>query len=131
PRILKRVKSLENDFEIVLIYWDRGQPIREPFEIDKKNKVVKIYIKAPLGKPIARIIPLIIYFLRVIRILKREKPDIIHAGNLDMLFIASIYKCLFNKNTKIIYEVADLPKYAFIREIKSFRSLVARLLQHV
>ena len=27
-RILKRVKSLENDFEIVLIYWDRGQPIR-------------------------------------------------------------------------------------------------------
>ena len=34
PRILK-IKALENDFKITLIYWDRGQLIKESFEINQ------------------------------------------------------------------------------------------------
>lgn len=131
PRILKRIKTLENEFKISLIYWDRGHIEKEPFEIKARHKVFKIGVKAPQGKPLKRIIPLIKYMSRAIKALKREKPNIIHAGNLDMLFIALLYKKIFNRNTEIIYEVGDLPKYAFVKEIKSLKTIGGRIIQNI
>lgn len=131
PRILRRAKSLQNHFEIVLIYWDRGQAIKESFEINPEIKVLRLYKKAPQGKPIARILPLSQFMVCATKALRNEEPNIIHAGNLDMLFIASIYKSLFDKKVKIVYEVADLPKYAFVKEVDSLKTLAARLLQRV
>lgn len=131
PRILKRVKALENDFKISLIYWDRGQLEKESFEINPTHNVYKIYINAPQGKPIKRIIPLIKYFFKAIKLLRCEKPDVIHAGNLDMLFIAVVYKKIFNKCVRIVYEVADLPKYTFVSKISSFKSIIAKLIQYI
>ena len=116
PRILKRIKALENDFKITLIYWDRGQLIKESFEINQIHTVFKIYIRSPLGEPIRRIIPLIKYMIKAIKVLRCDKPDIIHAGNLDMLFISALYKMVFDKKIHIVYEVGDLPKYAFVKK---------------
>ncbi len=124
PRILKRIKTLENDFSISLIYWDRGQREKESFEVNRKNKVIKISIDAPQGKPVKRILPLIKYIRQSIKQLKKEKPDIIHAANLDMLLIARIYKSFHSREIKIVYEVADLPKYSFVKSIDSFRSFI-------
>lgn len=129
PRILKRIKTLENNFLISLIYWDRMQPNKESFEINPKHNVFRINIKAPLGKPIKRIIPFIKYLFRSIKILKKEKPYIIHSANLDMLIIAYIYKTFFDRNVKIIYEVADLPNYVFVKRTVSFKTFFARLIQ--
>lgn len=131
PRILRRAKSLQNHFEIVLIYWDRGQAIKESFEIGPKIKVLRLFKKAPIGKPIARILPLSKFMVCAIKALKDEEPNIIHAGNLDMLFIASIYKSFFDKKIRIVYEVADLPRYAFVKKVNSLKTLAARLLQRV
>lgn len=131
PRILKRVKYLENDFVITVIYWDRGRSVEETFEMNPKNKAIRINIKAPQGRPMARIIPLMKYMFRAVRALQQEKPDLIQADNLDMLLIASVYKHFFDKTTKIIYEVVDLNNYAFVKRIKSPKDLVARFLQLV
>ncbi|MEC5423401.1 glycosyltransferase [Virgibacillus sp. C22-A2] len=131
PRILKRIKAVENDFNVTLIYWDRGQLEKEAFEINPQHKVIKKNIKAPQGKPTKRLIPLVKYMITVLATLKYEKPDIIHAANLDMLYIASLYKKIFNNNSKIIYEVADLPKYTFIKKANSLKTILAKLLQKI
>lgn len=131
PRILKRIKTLENNFKITLIYWDRGLANKETFEINSKHKVQKIEVKAPLGNPVKRIIPLIKYMFKAIGVLKCEKPNIIHAGNLDMLFIASLYKKIFNRNVKIVYEVGDLPKYTFVKKVKSLKDIVSKVIHRL
>lgn len=129
PRILKRIKSLEDNFEISLVYWDRGQAEKESFEINHRHKVMKVSLDAPQGVPFKRIIPLCRYIVKAISILKREDPEIIHAANMDMLFIATRYRRIFNKDVKIVYEVADLPKYSFVKKIDSLKSLIAKTLQ--
>ncbi|WP_203219620.1 hypothetical protein, partial [Bacillus subtilis] len=43
--------------------------------------------------------------------MKKQNPDLIHCGKIDMLFIAVIYKKIINKKTSIIYEVGDLPRF--------------------
>ena len=131
PRILKKIKTLEDDFNISLIYWDRGQKQKESFEINNKNKVVKINIDAPQGNAVKRILPLIKYIFKAINVLKAEKPDVIHAANLDMLLIARIYKGLYDGNTKIVYEVGDLPKYSFVKKVDSVKDFISRLLQTI
>ena len=131
PRILKRIKSLENDFIISLIYWDRGQSIKRPFEINEKHKVTHITVNAAQGNMVARIIPLMKYLIKVLRLLITENPEIIHAANMDMLFIATTYRKIYNKKVKIIYEVADLPNYSVIHRINSIKSLTAVALQWV
>ena len=129
PRIQKRIEALEKEFNISLICWDRMQQTEQPFEASCCNNITKFNIRAPQGKPVQRIIPLMKYMLCAIKALIYEKPDIIHAGNLDMLFIASVYKYIFDKKVKIVYEVADLHKYAFVKRISSLRTLFAILLQ--
>jgi succinoglycan biosynthesis protein ExoL len=131
PRILKRIKVLENKFEITLLYWDRDLEVKESFEINETNSIDPILVKAPQGRPVARIVPLMKFAYIAINHLKGLKPDIIHAGGLDMLLVASIYKDLFKRDTKIVYEVADLPKYSFIKNANSPTAILAKLLQRI
>lgn len=131
PRTLKRIKVLEDNFSISLLYWDRDLKVKETFEINEKNEVAQILVKAPQGRPLARIIPLTRFFYFCINELKSISPDIIHAENLDMLLIAYIYKKIYNHNTKIVYEVADLPKYSFYRKINSVKALISIGLQYL
>ncbi|NLI74765.1 MAG: glycosyltransferase family 4 protein [Euryarchaeota archaeon] len=129
PRILKKIKTLEDRYKITLIYWDRGLKGKEGFEISKKNNVKEISVKAPQGKPFYRIIPLIKFTCIAISYLKDIKPTFIHASNFDMLLVASFYRDLFKKNTKIVYEVADLPEYSFIKGVHSLKTFAAKILQ--
>lgn len=61
--MLKRIKSIETDFRITVLYWDRVQEIKETFEINPNHSVKKILLKAPMGQPIKRIIPWIRFLL--------------------------------------------------------------------
>lgn len=119
PRILKRCKVLDEVANINLVYWDRLLEVDRDFQIKEKWKVSPIKLKAPLGKPILRMFLLVIFLTKVLRILNKENADVVYAEKIDMLFIAWIYKLVYNKNTKIIYEVADLYKIVFYRN-KSF-----------
>lgn len=131
PRILKKIKALEEDYNINIIYWDRGYDIKESFEINQKNTVKSIYIKAPKGRGLKKLISLNKYKSKAIKELRKENPHIIHALNMDMLFIASLYKKRFNREVEIVYEVGDLPKYAFQKNIESLRSIIYKGLQYL
>lgn len=50
---------------------------------------------------------------------------------MDMLFIARIYQIVYNRNIKIVYEVADLPKYSFVKKADSFKTLISKILQWI
>src|SRR5690554_7421593 len=85
PRILKRVKAIEDNFDISVIYWDRGMNVKEDFTISPRHEVYKILINAPMGKPLKRIVPLMKFRQQALNKLVDIKPNIIHAANLDML----------------------------------------------
>lgn len=129
PRMLKRIKVLENKFSISVIYWDRCLSNKEDFEINKKHRIEKISVPAPMGKPLKRIIPWIKFLLKSIYLLKDTSPSILHVNNVDMLFIAVIYKKFFKDTVKIVYEIADLPKYCFVKKIRSIKNIFQILFQ--
>ena len=131
PRMLKRVQTLEECFAITLLYWDRQLQKSESFSINPKHSLRKVSVKAPQGKTVARIIPLMKFALSAIRVLKCEKPDVIHAANLDMLMIAVFYKNFYQSTLKIVYEVGDLPKYAFVDRVSSPRHVIAKTIQTI
>lgn len=131
PRMLKRVKALENDFKISLIYWDRLLENSESFKISSQHRLFKIAIKAPQGKPLSRVIPLVMFLGKSLSVLKTEKPNIIHVAELDMLFIANIYRLLYDSNVRIIYEIADLYKFTFNVDSKGIRKISGRILNKI
>nr|WP_312579451.1 glycosyltransferase [Sedimentibacter sp.] len=131
PRMLKRIKTIQNDFYISIIYWDRGQRVKETFEVSPNHNVEKILLKAPLGQPIKRIIPWMRFFIKSFRMLKKEDPSIIHVSNLDMLLIANFYKRTQKKATKVIYEVADLPKHWTVNKVRSIRDIIMLTLKKI
>lgn len=110
PRILKRCRALDEVSDILLVYWDRLLDIDREFKKNKNWDIRPIKLKAHLGYPFYRFFLLVIFFLKVFKVLKKEKPNVIYAEKIDMLFIAWVYKKTVDKNVKIIYEVADLIK---------------------
>lgn len=118
PRILKRIKAIEANYLLTIIYWDRNLPNKEDFDINSKNKVIRISISAPMGRPLLRFIPFLKFFNKSFRYLKEIRPDVIHVENIDMLTVATWYKNRVDRNVKIIYEIADLPAIIFQRESK-------------
>jgi len=131
PRMLKRVKTLENDFNISLIYWDRLLENSESFEISSQHRLFKIAIKAPQGKPLSRVFPLVMFLVKSLSVLKAEKPNIIHVAELDMLFIANIYRLLYDSSVRIIYEIGDLYKFTFNVNLKGIKKIGGRIFNKI
>lgn len=131
PRLLKRVKTLEKKFEVQIIYWNRNLAYAESFSAETMHSVHEIKVTAPQGNAIARVRPLAKFAFESVQILKREKPNIIHAANLDMLLIAVFYKHAYRNNVRIVNEIGDLPKYTFVKRVRTPVDLVAKMLQRV
>lgn len=126
PRMIKRMELLSDISKVELIYWDRLVS-KQDFSLSQKINQKSIKLKAPQGKPFLRVFPYILFFIRSFFIILKRRPNLIYAGNIDMLFIASIYKMLFNKNLKIVYEIGDLPKYVFAENYDGILKLLAKL----
>lgn len=137
PRFIKRMKfTCENGLKTYLIYWNRG--INTPYTLPKDVICESINLKVKLGSRIKKFLLLPIFLYKSLIKLIKIKPDIIHVGLIDMLFIATIYKTLFNNKAKIIYEIGDLPKfiinkYSGVKEIlrKSFIYLEKKLTKKI
>lgn len=133
PRFLKRIHVAKKQGNTKVIYWDRLLQNDIKFTLPNEVECESIKLKAPQGKPLKRSL-LLMYFsiLSIIRIAK-YKPDNIHVGNFDMLFIACMYKIFLNKNLNIIYEIGDLPELVFKKNLiaKLFIKLEKKLLKQV
>jgi len=112
PPIYRLIMALKDLFAIEIIYWDRCSKIAVSYAIPKGVIAHRIDVRAPLGQWFYRIIPLYRFSIRVIKLLYKIKPDVIHCVNLDMLFIGWIY-VLLNYKTKLVYEILDLPNIIF------------------
>lgn len=111
PRIYKRMKIAKKEFRTHSIYWKRSFKSFKTFFVDndiEKYEVISSNNKEFNVSLFMRLFLIFKFMIRSIKLLKKIKPAIIHCEHLDMLFIAYVYKTLYNKKVRIIYEVADL-----------------------
>lgn len=133
PRVINQAKFLsEQGYQVAIAYWERGvvteenetiaRNIKEQFNI---NSIAIKTKEAKYGKGISNIIQRLNYFRKVIKYIKRNNYDAIHAVDFDSAF-PSYVAVRKNKKVHLIYDVADfiqtfdnnLPK--FIRSLISY-----------
>jgi|GEM_PF-338553 len=131
PRMIKRIDALKNDFNVQVIYWDRGTGN------DKKNEIPAIIERKVIirkgneGNPLGRIGTTLQVMRDAIKFIKKNKPDFLYLSKTDMLMVGVIYKKFFNRNTKIIYEVSDLHTLIIDPQRKFFKKIVSYLLNRI
>lgn len=125
PRINKRIEVFKKKYEVYLIFWDRNQELQYKIE-NEDIENIKISISANYGSVLNRIIPTLEFGKNAISELNRIKPDLIYAGNLDMLYISQKYHKSEVIKPKIIYEIADLHGL-IVDKHKSFTKRVIKL----
>lgn len=107
PRFDKRIKAAKSEFDTVLICWSKSSDYTFR-NLDEGVSSYIINIIANPYDPVGRVIPYLRYAKKALRILKVEKPKVIHLQGLDMLLLACWYKNCFDRKVHIVYEVADL-----------------------
>jgi succinoglycan biosynthesis protein ExoL len=127
PRIKKRMKVALKIYEVFIIYWDRILAHNFEAELNKEIHEIKLTIKAPQGKTLQRVLPLIVFFLGALGEMIKIRPNVVHAANFDMLLVACVYK-LWRPSVRIIYEVADIPKF---QQIMLFEKILGRMVDRL
>jgi glycosyltransferase involved in cell wall biosynthesis len=131
PRMQRRSKTLSKKFKIYFNFWDRGGKSSYKFNEDGFDKTFAYKTNSDTGLRLSVIIPFIKYLFYTFINLFKVKPQIIHAFRFEMLLVAYIY-VLFNRETKIVYEIADLPSIIYPKEeskIKIFISKIAFIIE--
>jgi len=113
--------ALEQEHSVEVVFWDRCLDVRTPYSIPVGVKAHSIAIPGPQGQWIRRIIPLLEFRHKSLKVLQNIGPDVIHCGGLDMLFVAHSYKRFVDRNASLVYEIADLREvvYNTDRDLKS------------
>lgn len=119
PRFVKRIKISIQVSKTYLVYWDRNLEEDIHFSLPNETHINKISLPARQGQGVKKLFKVMRFLPKALLELKKIKPDTIHAGNLDMLFIAVIYKKIFNKKTNLIYEIGDIPNAVFNKSLLS------------
>lgn len=111
PRMNKRLRLLKEEHEISLIYWKRSKEyLWGDVLADTLNDIHfdEVEVRIENKKLFGRIISTIKFARAALFRLKKYCPKCVYTQNLDMLFIASLYRLFCNSHLKIIYEVADI-----------------------
>lgn len=107
PRFNKRINAAKNEFDVVLICWAKS----DSYTFRNVHEGISshvIHIPANAFDPVARMRPYATFAKKAIAALRSERPGVIHLQGLDMLMLACWYKRRFDRNVRIVYEVADL-----------------------
>jgi len=126
PRFIKRIEIANKKTNTTVIYWNRKNVNETQYTLPQEVHIKRINLKAPQGKPLLRIFPLIFFVIISLLNLIRMKPKTIHVGNIDMLMISVIYKRIFNKNVNIIYEIGDLPNFIINKPSSRFKKVIKK-----
>jgi glycosyltransferase involved in cell wall biosynthesis len=98
-RLIKTHETLEKIGKCYLILWNRDN------KITKHSFVKSLNIKAPFGK-ITLLFYMPIWFIFCFNQLRKIKPQIIHACDLETIIPAVFYSWFFK--TKIVYDIYDV-----------------------
>lgn len=126
PRMYRRMVALRDEHTVELVYWDRCLKVQAAYSIPEGVESHCIAVPAPLGQWLRRILPLGIFCIRVLRLLREIRPDVLHCGNLDMLLVGWIYRVVFDRRAKLVYEIADLPGITYSQDAQFMRRLMKR-----
>lgn len=126
PRMTKRMRALKKENDIFLIYWRmQEQYLWGGSWQDIRYK--EVFIRAQKGAPVKRIGKTFRFMLQALKEIRKENPECIYIQNLDMLSIACLYKKLWNKDIRLVYEIADLHSYI----IQPPKSCIGKILQKI
>lgn len=119
PLINKRIQMLKEDYDVTVLYIERGNP-----KFIKYDDVEYIKMNATYknGKLFRRIFDSFKLKKQVNKIIKDKKIENIYAFRLDMLMLISKK---YIKKYKVVYEVADLHN-AIINNSKNIFKIVVR-----
>ena len=134
PRAMKRIKLLhENEIDLFLIYARRKHNLNFIFTLP--DGVISKEISYNDGNFILRLFSLLKFMIISIDCIRKFKPDIIHLTNLDMLVCASIYKRMFCRQVRIIYEIADIPEMIITKKeniiTRNIKKIEGQLCQNI
>lgn len=125
PRMTKRIRALKEENSIYLIYWRRhSEYLWGGSWNDVRYK--EIYISSRPGEVLKRVAKTIMFATLSLKEIKRENPDCIYLQNLDMLFVAYLYKHIWRKKIKLIYEIADIHPFL----IQPARTMIGKITQN-
>lgn len=125
PRIKKRIESVkkldQGNLDIVIIYWNRFKQLFVD-NFDVKNIVINFKDSRNL---FMRFFKGLLASIVALRSLIEVRPNLIYVDGADFLIPAFFYKWIFNKKTKIVLEIADIPGYYKYKGIlKKFLELI-------
>lgn len=120
PVIRKKALAARlSGLEPVAVYWNRKNFEKE----DDQDNLIKYFPictgSAKYGAGIFNIRKRFLFSFKVIGKLRSLKPSLIHACDLDTVIPAILYKYLFGRDTKIIYDILDFI-YTFHSPIPGF-----------
>jgi glycosyltransferase involved in cell wall biosynthesis len=95
-------------FDVHLIHWHRknsliNMPLHSKIE---RERVHNIELLEPRGLFIKKIFLYLVFFIHVLRIVRRLKPSLMHTNNMDMLFVACLINALGIKY-KLVLDLID------------------------
>jgi len=106
-----------------VLYWDRQGCDRDPYE-EEVVSYIPIWVgKTSYGRGIYNIVKRCFFSCKIIGKLKDIGPEVINACDLDTMIPVLVYKFLFHRKTKIVYDVLDFiqtfssPVPNFVRKI--------------
>lgn len=124
PRMTKRLRALNPGNDLFLIYWKMHDDyLWGGSWNDIRSK--EIWIRTKPGEPLKRIGKTFRFFILALRELRRERPECLYVQNLDMLLLASVYRAIWNRGARLIYEIADIHPIL----IQPPRSLLEKIIQ--
>lgn len=120
PRMLKRIDALKDNFEIEVIYWNRGISSEKDNKIPSGINHKVITNKESKNKLNSVLFTRLKVALIAIKEIRNMHPDYIYISKTDMLLVGQLYKKVFKKDVELIYEVSDLHSL-MIDDTKSFK----------
>jgi glycosyltransferase involved in cell wall biosynthesis len=128
PRVYKEAKSLvRNGYEVIIIAWDRVGKYPEK-EVMDGVVIKRIKLKCKYGSMKDFIIRLPLFYLKALKILLKEKFNVIHTHDFDTAFLGFLSKYLFRK--KWIYDVHDL-YFTFFMKDGNNKKFIPSLLSNI
>ncbi len=115
----KALVSRLTGLEPVAVYWDRKNQRNENSHEDHITYIPICVGRTTYGAGIFNLYKRFLFSCKVVGKLRSLKPSLIHACDLDTVIPAIIYKYLFSRDTKIIYDILDFI-YTFSSPIPRF-----------
>lgn len=108
PRNLKMIKQLKKEYEVKCCFWNISNSI-----ISDEDKEEFILTQKKVENKFFKLLKLYSFYRYIKKVVKKYKPDCIFTYHWD-IFILTKLALIFDKNTKIVYDISDIPGYSGI-----------------